>query len=276
VAWIEAHQELANHPKTKKLAYKLSLNKPSTIGSLILLWWWAIDYAPDGDLSKFDSAIIADVMCYRGKNPDKLISALIESGFINENMTIHDWDQYGGKLILAREESRERAKIRKQNQRERYKNNNVTRDKPVTDAGQSSDIAVTDVGQTPCHGQNSKRTEEKRTEQYIDSNIDILNTPKVINNKNNTSVNDVVFKRFWDEYPKKVAKQDAIKAWKKLKLTDELAEKIISAVKAQSASEQWTKDNGQYIPNPSTWLNRGQWDDEVKTAASKYRTEVYR
>jgi hypothetical protein len=59
-------------------------------------------------------------------------------------------------------------------------------------------------------------------------------------------------------------------------LTDELAEKIISAVKAQSASEQWTKDNGQYIPNPATWLNRGQWEDEVKTAASKYRTEVYR
>lgn len=252
MAWIEAHQELANHPKTKKLAYKLSLNKPSTIGSLILLWWWAIDYAPDGDLSKFDSAIIADVMCYRGKNPDKLISSLIESGFINENMTIHDWDQYGGKLILAREESRERAKIRKQNQRERYKNNNVTRDKPVTDAGQSCDNPVTSEGQTPCHAQNSKRTEQNRTEQK-----NIKTTP---------SVTDDSFDLFWSAYPKKTAKEDARKAWKKIKPNQELIEKIVSAVTAQKESDQWQKENGQYIPNPATWLNRGQWEDEVKAA----------
>lgn len=249
MAWIEAHQELANHPKTKKLAYKLSLNKPSTIGSMMLLWWWAIDYAPDGDLSKYDSAIIADVMCYRGKNPDKLISALIESGFLNENKTIHDWDEYGGKLIIAREESRERAKIRKQKQRERC---NVTRDIPVTYVGQTCDIPVTDVGQTPCHGQNSKRTEQNRTEEK--------------NIKTTSSVIDDSFNRFWTVYPKKVAKQDSLKAWKRIRPNEELIGRILSAVKAQLSSEQWIKDNGQYIPNPATWLNRGQWDDEIKTA----------
>lgn len=83
------------------------------------------------------------------------------------------------------------------------------------------------------------------------------------------------FNRFWTAYPKKVAKEDARKAWKKIKPNQELIDKIVIAVKAQSASEQWIKDNGQFIPNPATWLNRGQWEDEIKTAASKYRTEVY-
>jgi hypothetical protein len=32
----------------------------------------------------------------------------------------------------------------------------------------------------------------------------------------------------------------------------------------QKTSAQWQKDNGQYIPNPATWLNQGRWDDEIK------------
>ena len=26
-------------------------------------------------------------------------------------------------------------------------------------------------------------------------------------------------------------------------------------------SDKWEKDKGQYIPNPSTWINQGRWDD---------------
>ena len=27
---------------------------------------------------------------------------------------------------------------------------------------------------------------------------------------------------------------------------------------------QWTKEGGQYIPNPTTWLNQGRWDDKTE------------
>ncbi len=27
-------------------------------------------------------------------------------------------------------------------------------------------------------------------------------------------------------------------------------------------SKDWLKDNGQYIPYPSTWLNQRRWEDE--------------
>ena len=40
-------------------------------------------------------------------------------------------------------------------------------------------------------------------------------------------------------------------------------ETLVAAVEAQKASTQWTKDNGQFIPNPATWLNQGRWEDEV-------------
>ena len=44
----------------------------------------------------------------------------------------------------------------------------------------------------------------------------------------------------------------------------EMHEKIIQAVNAQKRSEQWRRDNGRYIPNPATWLNGGQWDNELE------------
>lgn len=72
------------------------------------------------------------------------------------------------------------------------------------------------------------------------------------------------FAEFWNAYPKKVAKQYALKAWKRLRPDAELHEKIMQAVNAQKRSEQWRRDNGRYIPNPATWLNGGQWDNELE------------
>lgn len=72
------------------------------------------------------------------------------------------------------------------------------------------------------------------------------------------------FERFWSAYPKKVGKQAALSAYKKVKVP---VETLISAVEAQKTSAQWTKDNGQYIPNPATWLNQGRWEDVLDAAA---------
>jgi len=37
---------------------------------------------------------------------------------------------------------------------------------------------------------------------------------------------------------------------------------MMTALETQKASEKWLKDNGQYIPNPATWLNQRRWEDE--------------
>lgn len=67
------------------------------------------------------------------------------------------------------------------------------------------------------------------------------------------------FLSFWSEYPKKTGKDDAWKAWQKAK--PELQD-VLSALQWQKRSEQWVKDGGQYIPNPSTYINQGRWKDE--------------
>lgn len=74
------------------------------------------------------------------------------------------------------------------------------------------------------------------------------------------------FDLFWAAYPKKVGKKDALKAFKNAKVDSELFDKIMTAIGRARTTDQWQRDNGRYIPNPSTWLNQGRWDDEYKEA----------
>lgn len=71
------------------------------------------------------------------------------------------------------------------------------------------------------------------------------------------------FEKFWSVYPKKTAKKDAFKAWQKLKPDEELLNNILSSLEQQKKSVQWTKEEGQYIPYPATWLNGRRWEDDV-------------
>lgn len=70
---------------------------------------------------------------------------------------------------------------------------------------------------------------------------------------------DDKFDAFWIAYPKKVAKENAISAWKKIKMDDILFAKMLKAIKDQKLSDT----DKQFIPNPATWLNAKRWEDEV-------------
>lgn len=77
-----------------------------------------------------------------------------------------------------------------------------------------------------------------------------------------------LFARFWKLYPRKQDKAKAAKAFAKLKVTDDLFNLIAKGLTAQAASHDWIKDNGKYVPMPTTWLNGKRWEDEVKPAAN--------
>lgn len=71
------------------------------------------------------------------------------------------------------------------------------------------------------------------------------------------------FDRFWNAYPRKQGKGLAAKAFARLRADDALLETILTAVAAQCATEQWSKDGGQFVPMPATWLNGQRWLDET-------------
>ncbi len=109
MAWIESHQSLAQHPKTKRLARALGVSLPTTIGYLHLLWWWTLDYAEDGELKRYTPEDIADACQWDGDTA-MLWNGLVSAGFIDAGegkACIHDWDDYAGKLVERRRRNRD-------------------------------------------------------------------------------------------------------------------------------------------------------------------------
>jgi len=96
-------------------------------------------------------------------------------------------------------------------------------------------------------------------------------------NRNSNSVSDTVseFDDFWKCYPKKVGKVEAKKAWARANGTRPPTEQIIAKINQLKKSKQWTKDGGDYIPNPATWLNRGGWDDECKAEVASCKAPTW-
>ena len=69
------------------------------------------------------------------------------------------------------------------------------------------------------------------------------------------------FADFWSVYPKKASKPSALRAWRKLKPDTQTVQAIIAGVNRDRRSAQWLRDDGQFIPNPATWLNGERWND---------------
>lgn len=87
------------------------------------------------------------------------------------------------------------------------------------------------------------------------------------NNKENNLIKTKIvysekFEEFWSEYPsckRKGSKVDANKTFKKYEKYSYL---IISVLKKFKLDDSFTKNNGEFIPAPSSWLNKKHWENE--------------
>lgn len=77
-----------------------------------------------------------------------------------------------------------------------------------------------------------------------------------------TSASPTPFDRFWEKYPRKIAKDKARQSWDRDGL-DPHVDRVIDAVAKHAEQPQWTKDDGQFIPHPTTWLNQKRYNDKL-------------
>lgn len=97
MAWIRSESGLPRHPKTLLLKKLLGVELDATIGRIHLLWWWCLEYAIDGDLSKKEPKVIEE-SC---QVPLKM---LIRAGFVDSRpyRRIHDWWENQGAYLRNR------------------------------------------------------------------------------------------------------------------------------------------------------------------------------
>lgn len=99
---------------------------------------------------------------------------------------------------------------------------------------------------------NKEKEEDKEKDNDKDEEITAASPP--------TRTKSSDFDLFWRAYPKKVGKEAARKAFSRVKAP---LESLLTAIERQKCGNQWTTENGRFIPNPATWLNQGRWEDEV-------------
>ena len=93
MAWIELHQSLPQHRKLLALRDALGLRTPAALGHMCLLWLWALDNAPDGDLSALPARQLAEICQFSERRAGDLAVALRTSGFVDA-----DWAARLGRL----------------------------------------------------------------------------------------------------------------------------------------------------------------------------------
>jgi len=123
-----------------------------------------------------------------------------------------------------------------------------------------------------------KRKQQKLTKPTSVKCVEQTSTNPTVSVNDNDNVNDNVsvndikesrFDEFWNLYPKKVGKETAKKAFKKLKESE--IDLIFSTINNFIKYKPFTDYTH---PNPSTYINNKRWQDEIPTVAVQDRPDI--
>ena len=116
--------------------------------------------------------------------------------------------------------------------------------------------------------EKARESINKRWDKYHDTNVIRTNSSRnTIKERKGKEIKESIytddFLKFWECYPKKIGKDAAWKAWIKRNGDRPEISSLIKSLSIHRVSPNWTKESGQFIPNPATWLNQGRWADEI-------------
>ena len=124
-----------------------------------------------------------------------------------------------------------------------------------------------------CHETTHARHEMTATCRDMTAEVSQHDTYQKDNQEERRSVNRAQqFELWFQEYPRRNRKSEALKAWLKL---DATAEVLTAALRNAKCSSQWLRENGRFIPAAVKFLD-GDWEnyvDHEEMEASKAWTE---
>lgn len=118
-----------------------------------------------------------------------------------------------------------------------------------------------------CNRSKRALSKEEFATQSTEKNCDSrsLETETEAERERKKHIYSVEFEKFWDTFPpnpRKTGKVYAYKIWTRKRL-DEKINDIVKHLLIISNTDQWKKDQGLYIPMPSTYLSQERFDMEI-------------
>jgi len=230
MAWIEVHQHLKEHRKTRKFKNLMGITRAQAMGHLVMLWLWGIDNTDDyGIIQDADYDDIA-IACDYHDDSQLMVNSLITAGFLEKDekdgkLFIHDFEDYIGRLKEQKKRHREAQK----RYADKSKSNTNDGHADNQDDGQSDGLKIANL------------------------TVPNLTVPSPIPSKDIVSS----FESIWKLYPKKEGK-GAVKKTQQEKLykigVDEITRAVSRYVKAKSGEDK------KYLQMGSTFFNSGYVD----------------
>ena len=273
MAWIELHQTLPTNRKTMRFKRLLKIKTPQAVGHMCMLWLWAIDNAPDGDLSPFGADEIAEAGGYTGKDPHAFVDALVGAGFVDDDGTslmIHEWYDYVGNLVdkraITKAQNRERAQRYRDKRKQMtvtesvterddvtQRNADVTRDGSERAALRNADVTTLystvpySTNTVPCISEERKVKERSpEVQPATDVTPPEAVRPDVLETKNRLVVQaDMPKGRKLDELPEGMRLAVATgRCWCSARFTCTTTARAASAARAQWTARPWRRCSG--------------------------------
>ena len=142
---------------------------------------------------------------------------------------------------------------------DKYQPNRLSKDQSINqqDNQQATNEQPTNNQQItinqPQYNKDNKYNKEKRYAQIAQSTpvCDTQNSGVMLEN---VFDREYAFNEFWKAYPKKRDKKKSHIKFLSICKNEQVYQSIMDGLGKQVASADWLKNNGQYIPYPTTWL----------------------
>jgi hypothetical protein len=211
-----------------------------------MLWWWCVDHAEDGDLRSFKDVHLAAAVDLASSEAKTFLDALVGAGFVERDpyLRLANWWRYSKRFM-----------------QQRYKDSpeKWRRIELLYAVGKVTDTVTDTVTVTATQETNQPTVPTEQNQQnQTNQNQNHTCAPKRVARVSDEQ--EKLFDRFWDAYPRHVNKKRARELF--LKLNPSVVDAIFQALEIQKKSDAWTKDGGQFIPHPTTWINGKRWEDE--------------
>jgi uncharacterized protein YdaU (DUF1376 family) len=122
------------------------------------------------------------------------------------------------------------------------------------------------------HSKHERRSQSAHVRWNADAKSDAKRHPMHMHTESG-SVYSLLFSEFWKEWPdhkRKADKAGCERKWNDMKPEEQSA--AMAGLAKWKTSNDWKKDNGQFIPAPKVWLNQRRWEaaDFIDGAAGVY------
>ncbi len=244
--WFKVDDKLHSHVKAARAGLE-------AMGLWTIAGSWSMDQLTDGFVPDYIAARLHP-------KAKRLAAALVKAGLWDEaekdgdtGWQFHDWDEY--------QPTRDETEAKREYERDKKR---AQRAKGQASTSRGDNGRFTSVSPRDNHGDSPRDSRGESPATRPD--------PTRPKSATHSSAADAArFGEFWLLYPKKVAKGQAEKAWKAaVKKTD--AGTILGALRSQLPDmAMHLRVDGDFRPNPATWLNGERWADERPPASKAAR-----